>query len=144
LVPGNSSILFFFSPPHPGNIYILNTAVAFPGFLRNTLTLRKEARPVLRPPLTLSCGSVHRNIVGTEARPVLRPPLTLSCGSVHRNIVGTASSFSSLLLHSRLKQSGVKCSEQMLLYLVGLKFFLLTAASHFLQRLGRVRGNLRR
>lgn len=56
--------------------------------------------------------------------------------------MGTAFSFSSLLLHSRLKQSGVKCSEQMLLYLVGLKFFLFTAASHFLHRSGLVKGNL--
>lgn len=73
----------------------------------------------------------------------MNPPLlTFTFGSVWQNIVGTALSFSSLLLHSLLKQSGVKCSEQMLLYFVGLKFFLLTAASHFLQRSGLVRGNL--
>lgn len=76
--------------------------------------------------------------------PIFKTRSTLSCGSIQRNIVGTAFSFSNLLLHSLLKQSGVKCSEQILLYLVGLKFFLLTAASHCLQRPGRVRGNLRR
>lgn len=51
-------------------------------------------------------------------------------------------SFRSLLLQALLKQSGVKWSEQILLYLVGLKSALLTAASHFLHRRGLVSGNL--
>lgn len=56
---------------------------------------------------------------------------------------GTALSFSTRLLHSLLKQSLVKCCEQMLLYLVGLKLFLI-AATHLPQTSGRARGNLRR
>lgn len=55
---------------------------------------------------------------------------------------GTAFSFSTRLLHSLLKQSLVKCCEQMLLYFVGLKLFLLIAATHLPQTSGRARGNL--
>lgn len=55
---------------------------------------------------------------------------------------GTAFSFSTRLLHSLLKQSLVKCWEQMLLYFVGLKLFLLMAATHFPQTSGRANGNL--
>lgn len=57
---------------------------------------------------------------------------------------GTAFSFSTRLLHSLLKQSLVKCCEQMLLYLVGLKLFLLIAATHLTQTSGRAKGNLTR
>lgn len=55
---------------------------------------------------------------------------------------GTALSFSTLLLHSILKQSLVKCCEQILLYFVGLKLFLLIAATHLPQMSGRAKGNL--
>lgn len=58
------------------------------------------------------------------------------------NSDGTALSFSTRLLHSLLKESSVKCWEQMLLYFVGLKLFLLIAATHLQQISGRARGNL--
>ena len=60
----------------------------------------------------------------------------LSCALAQRNVVGTALSFR-ILLHSLSERSGVKCSEQILPYL-GIKFSLLTAASHSFQRLGQV------
>lgn len=55
---------------------------------------------------------------------------------------GTALSFSTRLLHSDLKQSLVKCCEQILLYFVGLKLFRLSAVTHLPQIMGRARGNL--
>lgn len=66
---------------------------------------------------------------------------TLMSGSKSKS-EGTAFSFSTRLLHSLLKHSLVKCCEQMLLYLVGLKLFLLIAATHLPQMSGRARGNL--
>lgn len=57
---------------------------------------------------------------------------------------GTALSFSTRLLHSDLKQSLVKCCEQMLLYFVGLKLLRLSAATHLPQIMGRASGNLQK
>lgn len=67
---------------------------------------------------------------------------TFISGLLKLNREGTAFSFSTRLLHSRLKQSLVKCCEQMLLYLVGLKLRLFMAATHFPQRSGLAKGNL--
>jgi len=67
---------------------------------------------------------------------------TCSCSLLKLKSDGTALSFSTRLLHCRLKQSLVKCWEQMLLYLVGLKFLLFMADTHFPQMSGRARGNL--
>lgn len=67
---------------------------------------------------------------------------TFICNLLKLNSEGTAFSFSTRLLHSRLKQSLVKCCEQMLLYFVGLKLRLFIAETHFPQRSGLARGNL--